>query len=106
MLRLAQGLSSKCVKELMILSPFTGYEESLHWLWTGECDALLQSSGRDRPGRHGRGQRLHRGHPLQPRHPGLGLANRRRQAQARTHNSVAHLIADWGWESNFIQQLH
>ena len=22
------------------------------------------------------------------------------------HNSVAHLIADWGWESDYIQQLH
>ena len=26
--------------------------------------------------------------------------------EPRLHNSVAHLIADWGWESDYIQQMH
>ena len=26
--------------------------------------------------------------------------------RAGQHNSVAHLIADWGWESDYIQQMH
>ena len=34
------------------------------------------------------------------------LRNGSGQQGAGAHNSVAHLIADWGWESDYIQQLH